>query len=640
MTRPTFTVVASSDQLSFDPRTVDNWSQLSHKAGLNGDDLPFGEYNHLPRSEQRRMVAYKILSAYMVNAARFVLGSQVKGDSRHEHREYGDPALFVERYVSGILGKELNIQIPEIIDALAPPPTLDDKPSPPAGVALDDLPDVDVDGGDIPEDVDLETYLYLTTAQVWEVEKRDAISRWRQSRGQLPELRKAETFLNEWFDSEGVVGKFNELETEYTVPLGDGVLGLSYSTRKNRPILTVYPPDAYFPDLTGSPEFPTTVHLIWQEPSTPDSGTEPEAERWRRITYQLVQRTTGERFKYEDQAGDTECVITDVTFNIGDYSPDRWTDAGDDITQWPTAMAEITLNEDGEELEFYPLGIDFIPIVHFPHTPASANHFGRSGIARIVRLFDDIAGVDTDITRAEALAGSPVVGITGVAVGDEQRIEPGRMWGLGKDGRMDALDISHNLTSLLESKDAKLERASVNGQIPESMLGRLDEAGDFPSGISILLSFQSFINLVDKLRLVRHPKYRLVMKFAQRIELANNPDADFPVVNAGILFGEFIPADLAGIAESLSKMLESHGISRKTAVIALKEAGLPIADVEDEVVAIGLEDAQSAKFASEATSSDQIGAEMLGRTLDTADTTTTDDLDDGNEPPSIDLGGL
>lgn len=605
---------------AFDPRIIDNWGYLSFKAGLDGVTNPrWVQQNWLPADEQRRLTAYKVLAAYQTNNARAVL-SDVDDDKRIEQREYGDPALIVSRIVSGVLGDDVTVVLPELQAALADPPSLTDKPLEPG------------------EDADeIERLLYDATVEVWEAEKTAAIEEWQTNRAQLPRLRAAQDWLDWWMDIEGVVAKITEAEAEYAVALGDSVYGVAYSTDKARPVLMLYPPDAYMPELTDDGNFPEKIHLVWQE--VPDDTTTAESVKIRRITYELVDEEQlpnldgwGTALAYSDEPPKKQCVVTDVTFDLADYPERRWQDGGKGhVLNWPNSQGVVNVNEDDEPLDLYPLGIDFVPILHVPNTPSTVEHYGTSSLARVARLLDDIVATDTDIQRASALAGSPVLGLRGANVNPNAPLDifPGKVLALGPDGDMKHIDMSPSVDVLDRTKDSLLERLAVNVQIPETMLGRIDTTRQFPSGVAMRMSFQSFIQLIDTLRLARQPKFRLLLKMVQRLHVANQGSvvtADDEaqttgadrVVRAELAFGEFIPADVSETVTLVSTLLSTHGISRSTASTMLQEVGLPIEDVKDEVAAIGREDTAGAKDAADATGSEQVAAELLGVDIDDA----------------------
>ena len=589
----------------FDPRTIDTWAHLSKKAGLDGETTPvWGSSREIPPQHHRRFAAYSIMSAYLVNNARQVL-VDISEDRRIQHREYGDPSLIVDRIVAGVLGNELSIDIPAITAALSNPPSTDDIPSDPG-----------------PEADEIERQIYDAAIEVYRTEKAAELDAWVESRGRLPNLRASRDWIETWTVAEQVVGKITEAETDYIVPLGDGVFELSWSTGNRRPKLMVHPPDAYMPELGETGEFPDVVHLVWQVDVEDDDEYEDGDQVWRRVTYRMVDLGTIDEvvprpaYLEDDQPFDRVCLISDLEFRRSDHSDGRWEEFGEYVTEWPDIAGRAVLNEDGVPLAGFPLGIDFIPVVHMPNSLSTAEHYGTSSLARVIGLIDQIQQIDTNLALAGALAGTPMIGVEGANVDPNNPISvtPGKVL----PGKFTQIEMDTSVQSLLAQLENALERLSVVAQIPESMLGRLDESGEFPSGVALRLSFLAFVNLVDKMRLARDAKYGLLFKIAQRLHKTFG-DADFEIVDARLGFGEFIPADITAISESVSNLLNAQGISRSTAVEVLKEAGLPITDVGLEVEAINHEDtesilerAQAAVQVFDATGSDQAVADLLG----------------------------
>ena len=73
-----------------------------------------------------------------------------------------------------------------------------------------------------------------------------------------------------------------------------------------------------------------------------------------------------------------------------------------------------------------------------------------------------VSELDTDLRSAERLAGTPVVGLKGVAVGTQNlTIRPGVVWPLGENGAMASLDLSHSVETLLAALTDKLDRQLI-----------------------------------------------------------------------------------------------------------------------------------------------------------------------------------
>ncbi|MFJ5534004.1 hypothetical protein [Streptomyces sp. NPDC093261] len=52
--------------------------------------------------------------------------------------------------------------------------------------------------------------------------------------------------------------------------------------------------------------------------------------------------------------------------------------------------------------------VDFIPVVHIPNTiPDVGEHWGKSTLATVLQLLDELAATDTDSASASATTGTP-----------------------------------------------------------------------------------------------------------------------------------------------------------------------------------------------------------------------------------------
>lgn len=261
-------------------------------------------------------------------------------------------------------------------------------------------------------------------------------------------------------------------------------------------------------------------------------------------------------------------------------------------------------------------------------------HFGRSSITPVAQLFDDIAQTDTDIKRAAAFAGGPVVGASGVNI-KTLAVKPGSVIPTGDSGRLDVLDMSKGLAAVLALLDVELDRLAVNSQVPGVVMGRVS-GDDVPSGVALSLSFAPFEQLVGILRLTRQVAYRLIPKMAMRFEQANGDGiGEGPTPQFDLAFASTIPTDINAAVGNIASLLQAHGVSVATAVRALAEAGLPIDDVEAETARIAAENTGAAKDIADATGSEAAAAAVLGIELEAVgapDPATEIDTGDGALP--------
>jgi len=614
---------------------VDLYSPLAHKPGLKAGTEPAGFPRWVPKESKRRLLAYRVLSAYVSNVARSFLRSE---KAKRTHREYGDAGVIVDRIVAGVLGDHLGV----VVDGAERPPTsvppIAPKPEAPTG-----------------EVSEVEQRIYDTTLARWEESATEALERWESEQEAYPDLRRRQDYLDEWFDAEQVRSKLYEQERGSTVPLGDGVLALNLSG--GRPALTVHEPDAYFPvlddDAPGA--FPSTVHLAWEfERDEPDGSK----SRWvRRITYRLgpilpaqdrkggffdrdtlvdrrnsdgspvaasdsdraVQDEAGQwrigrkmpwhvQPEGDDQPADDSlsyqtCYLSDGQWPISGAKArgGRWEDLTDDAAQWNT-------NEEGTELRDLDLRIDFVPVIHTPCFPASSEHFGRSALALLLQLLDDIGGVDTDRVKASALSASPMIAVSGSKLPKEIRVEPGTAL---PAENVDVIDTSGSMQPLANTLEQLRDLLAVNSSVTKVVMGRVS-GNEVPSGIALKLSFAPFEQLISALRLTRQHKYGLMLKMVQRMAQAAGQLDPGPTPATRIQFGAATPTDVDAAVKNAASLLLAGGASRATALGILSDAGIDNGDPADELARIASEDPEGAKLIAEATASERLAAEYLG----------------------------
>lgn len=600
--------------------TLDQYSQLGHKQGMDPLDTagPLDVYKTegwygSDAQTIRRLNAYTRLDAYRKNQARHFLRA-TDATTKLSHREYGDAELLVERIAAAVLGDDPELRLDGLIESVPTIPPLPDRPSPnPTG------------------DPDIDSQVEQILDADWRARVQAVLEQWQADMAALPALTARQEWLDAWADEEQVWPKLRHNESE-TVALGDGVIvvGFDYSKSdpidpaiQGRPTLTVYDADSYHPVLTDTPgdQYPTVVHFAWKYANVDD----PDELMVRRITYWLAPtgqpgspltvetETTGtaQTYAYAERPSQVSCYLTDCSW------PEKRLSKDDTIFTMPYAtVGNGAIPEQIRDATqaivpavAVELGFDFIPVIHLPNTETGA-HFGVSSLARVTQILDDLATGDAARASAAWLAGNPPVGVTGVSRADEIPLNPGSVFGLGENGKMDALDTSAALIALSEFVDALLKRLTINIQIPDGLLGRVD-ASEVPSGLALALSFTPFVQLVQLLRLIRDHKYRLLVKMVQRVAIAAGT-LEGPVHRGGIQFGSFMPQDLAFAVEAASKLLNAHGVPRSVALRMLEEAGLEIGDTEDALRAIAAEDFEGAKNLGDATESGQLAADYLG----------------------------
>ena len=535
---------------------TDAWTPVEYKfhGQTNAIQLGVPQWTAL---HARRLSAYRVYQDYVDNAARRHLSppdalDEAAGRDPEDHREYGDPALIAKTILGGILGNEQVINV--------------------AGAELfDPTPD-----GNNPPDVQRAFDL--------------------------------QTFLREWAKKARLGLKMIDAERD-AITLGDGVYRLGWSNKQGRVWLKKYNPGFYFPvlDEEMDEEWPTKIHLAWEIPPDPLNPDPPGVLKIRRITYELVELDDNEpsiRYPYApDQPSRTRCILSD-----GIWTVDSQFVTVEDMSE---AKVKWLKNDDGEVLRKFDLGIDFIPVIHLPNTVAEEDHFGRSSLAEVLQVLDDLAAADTDLQAASATTGTPVIAVSGANSGDTiTSYGPGSVFETG-DGKLSMLDTSKSLDALLNYVKMLLNRLAVNSRVPEAALGRVN-AAQVPSGIALALSFSPMEQMVREMRQIRDEKYPLLLKFVLRLSMVAQAIPRGPLPEAVVAFGSFLPTDRTAIVNEVTALLTSSAISTRTAVLMLMNAGLPIDDAAHEVDRIQKLLTLKAVQIAQATGSYKEAAKFLG----------------------------
>lgn len=543
----------------------DAWTSLSFKRVL-GNKRDAQHDWMAPRwvgDHARRLTAYKILQGYQDNAARHFLTTQDE-DRKDAFREYGDAALVVETIVSALMGETQHV----ITDGAAEFDATRDENAPDAVAAVE--------------------------FQTW-----------------MRELMATERFPLKMIESE-----------RNSVGLGDGVYAWGWSPDKKRPRLRVYDPGFYFPVLDDGNEddYPTKCHIAWEL----ETDDHPAKKVIRRITYEIGYAVDVEGdaelriYPWNTEPTFWTCYMTDATWTIPQGGPQT-------VEDLAGATADFEMFQDPDTGEWLPwdhidIGLDFIPVVHVPNTISILNHYGKSSVATVLQVLDDIANADTDLNLASATTGTPPVSLSGTVIGETKpSYKPGEVWQLGENGKMDVMDTSRALDALLKYVEALLSRLSINSRLPESIMGRV-KPSEVPSGIALALSFGPLVSMIAQMRLVRAEKYPLLMKFGHRIALAAQARGDItdvPVewIPTSVQFGSFLPNDVKMVVDMVVALLTSDppAISIETAVRMLTIAGVPIEDAVAEVARITGRDFAGAVDLAEATKDPVAVFEYLGR---------------------------
>ncbi|MFD7995503.1 hypothetical protein [Streptomyces mexicanus] len=576
--------------------TIDAWSWLNYKPiysdprGMpNRRAFPEAKATWVPPDDERRLAAYKLLQAYDNNQAA-ELAEVIDGPEAREKREFGDPSMFVDAILAHVLGREQHITVPGA------------ENTGPAG-------------------------------------EQDAMA------------ERVQTLLRDWAEDELLPMRMQQTERK-AVTLGDGVYRLAWDPAKQRATIRAVDPGFYFPVLPedGDGEFPDRVHFAWELPEDPRRGLKA---RLRRITYELapigaataagvdasgravraplttespdgdlvpvlgqgdtVDPDTGtvtRLYPWNDAPSAVTCYLTDATWNLEDLKGQV------DVDSLPMDKATFATRSDEEVLDHLDLLIDFVPIVHVPNTvPPAEEHWGQSSLAKVLQVFDELAGSDTDSARASATTGLPMVAISGVTdPRADLNVGPGALFKLGENGRLTAVDTSSALRELREHVHDLADRAAKVARLPAVALGTIDPS-KAPSGYALDISLGPLDSLIDSMRLARDHKYALLLKFVQRLHLAGqHPDwAGVTVQPAKLVFGPYKPTDKAGVLEQVTGGVTAGVLSKETGIRMLMEAGFPIDDATEELKRIDARSFADARNLADALGNPEEVAAFLGR---------------------------
>ncbi|MFC8008668.1 hypothetical protein [Streptomyces cinereoruber] len=597
---------------------IDVWSPLNYKPVYNDGDrgmphrraFPEAAATWVPPADERRLAAYKLLAAYDKNQAG-ELAEFRDGPEARDRREFGDPSMYIEAILAHVLGREQRIVVPGAEQA-------SDEQSAEAKAAA-----------------------------------------------------RVEELLTTWAKDELLTMRVIQCERK-SVSLGDGVYLLNWDPAKRRARCRVYDPGLYFPVLPedGDADFPTRVHLAWELPEDKVRRLKP---RLRRITYELdwigpatasgitpdgrpvrapvltdptddvpaqpvlglgdtidpASGTILRQYPWNDEPTAYTCYLTDATWNLEDLKYPH------DVDNLPLDKAVFGTGLDGEVLDRLDLMIDFIPVIHIPNTvPEAEEHWGQSSLLKPLQIFDEIAGTDTDSSKASATTGSPLITVSGRPASNKQAamtINPGQVIEVGENGRMDVLNTAPMLAELRNHAEYLGDRAATITRLPAVALGTTDPS-KVPSGYALEISLGPLDALIGAMRLARAHKYRLLLKFVQRLHIAGqHPDwIGVTPLDAEYAFGPYTPADKAAVLTQVSEAFKAGVISLETAVRMLREAGWPIEDIEDEITRIQARRFEDARALADATGSTKAVGNYLGIDINPDPTPPTPQLPPGN----------
>lgn len=565
------------------PLVIDQYTFLDYKGTFGKGHLDNPVEFWVGEENMRRLQAYIVLESYYRNNSRSFIDTegmddQEAQDIKNGRREYGDPFIVVETALSSLLGDDQSIVVPEA----------DDK-------------------GPSSKEV---KYLQL---------------------------------LQKWATDERFMQKMDSCERS-SVKTGDGVYVLGWNDDLERPRLEVWDPGFFFPvydDEDPSEEFCKTVHIAYDFERENELG---DTEKYlRRITWELVDLVAEGDEDDEDapvqyksdrkwngaKYGAT-CLMSDMTWKYDDVTKDE--NEGPIYTLDINKVYETTMDE-------VDLEIDWIPIVHITNTDTdSGERFGISVLSPILQIVDDIIGTDTDLQAASATTGSPPMVVSGLVQdsgsGTVKSYGPGEIINTEDGGSASMVDTSRSLDALIKLCEKLLSRLSVNGRIPESLLGRI-KPNEVPSGITLTLSFAPHTAMIRSMRLVRAPKYSLLLKMVGRFYMQKGQVDE--IYDAALHFGTFLPADRQETTTMLVALMTAKLISLETAIRMMIEAGFPIDEVQAEVKRIQNKDFAGAAELMAVSGDVNEARKYLGLPpLTTAEIEEEDEADQDPEQPAPD----
>lgn len=611
-----------------DPLIIDQFSPLSHKQliGPAGETSTFAGRtlpSWVPAEDRRRLAAYIVRAAYLGNSARLVLPESTTPTDRAEHREYGDPSAVVGRLVSAVIGDDWGIAVDGADGDLLAGPQLPDRPEDPG-------PDADP----------LTTRIHQARLAAWERDAAATVDAWEAALEAQPVARERQRQLDQWAETAQLGARLKEAEDD-AVGLADGVMVL-WPQPGAWPKVSVHSPGFFFVEHDDDPtgEFPHAVHLCWEQDQVVAGAKRRLVRRltWRLIPVDSAHVVTGPDGTPVWDGGDRPILAADekiIDGRVVRVMP--WHSDADDpatVTCWFTdatwdladLLGRNEAHPDADPFTVRPLwetnpGEDlrcnFIPAIHLPNTPTGKELWGSSSIDNIAQVMDDIAEVDGLTMSAASYIGDPTAAVSGARVADDLVMMPGRVFGLGENGRMDVLDLAGGVEKLEGLGDRLQERAWTNAGIPMEVVGR--GRADL-SGIALALRLAPFAQMVGSMRMARAVKDRLVPRFAVKLAMLAGAIEPGPVGEARIVRGSFLPTDRAATVEMVSVALQAHAISTTTAVALLMGAGVAIDDAQAEVARIRAEWTAAAKDLADATGSEQLAADWLGVELPTPPT--------------------
>lgn len=262
------------------------------------------------------------------------------------------------------------------------------------------------------------------------------------------------------------------------------------------------------------------------------------------------------------------------------------------------SLSDLQLDEydktvDGTEIRDLDIQLDRIPIFHLPNF-LTASIYGESDLAFYVDLAKEMNAVDTDISAAAALVGSPqmvVAGLKGriregvVQGTDTETTGPGKVWNVDTNGgKAEYLDNTMMLKCLAEYYDRVEKRLFRNTRLGKLFSGETDNVRDIESAKALKTLMASLYARIAQKRTVRKSFYAELLKGVCDLFVSISAPGAASVENILLSFGNVLPSDNADDLKAVGEIwAQGKGpISAVTAVKMAARAGSGVVDFKSE----------------------------------------------------------
>jgi hypothetical protein len=238
-----------------------------------------------------------------------------------------------------------------------------------------------------------------------------------------------------------------------------------------------------------------------------------------------------------DEPATQTCVFSEGVWPLGTVGgPTNTAQTSAYIPDLSEEAAIWEVDEAGVEQHRVDLGIDFLPVIHIPNTPASRTHFGQSSIAVVAQILDDLGQSDTDLMEVARLVAGPAIALSGAQMpapeavrpgtvleqqaetGSQLQIRPLAVFELGETGSMTVMDLSAGLDKMMAFGNRLEDRLLVNARIPKALVGKVSSA-QAASGVALLIDAAPFAEVIGNLRMTRDPKMQLMLRQVQKLAM-------------------------------------------------------------------------------------------------------------------------